>query len=51
MRNSLFESLILVGVATYLIIRLSKKADSDKYKLKPKNKWNALSEGNDPTDE
>ena len=33
------------------IIRLSKKADSDKYKLKPKNKWNALSEGNDPTDE
>ena len=51
MRNSLFGSLILVGIATYLIIRLSKKADSDMYEFKPKNKWHALSEGNDPTDE
>ena len=51
MKNSLFDSLILVGLSTYLIIKLSKKAGSDKYKLKPKNKWNALSEGHDPTDE
>ena len=43
--------MILVGVSTYLILKLSKKAGSDKYKLKPKNKWNALSDGNDPTDE
>jgi len=43
--------LILVGFSTYLIFKLSKKAGSDKYKLKPKNKWNALSEGKDPTDE
>ena len=51
MKNSLFGSLILVGFSTYLIFKLGKKAGSDKYKLKPKNKWNALSEGNDPTDE
>jgi hypothetical protein len=51
MTNSLIGSLLLVWFATYLIIRLSKKADSDRYKLKPKNKWNSLSEGIDPTDE
>jgi hypothetical protein len=51
MKNSLLGSLILVGFSTYLIFKLSKRAGSDKYKLKPKNKWNALSEGNDPTDE
>lgn len=51
MKNSLFGSLILVGLSSYLIIKLSKKAGSDKYQLKPKNKWNALSEGQDPTDE
>jgi hypothetical protein len=50
-KNSLFGSLILVGLSTYLIIKLSKKAGSDKYKLKPKNRWNALSEGHDPTDD
>ena len=51
MKNSLFGCLILVGLSTYLIIKLSKKAGSDKYKLKPKNRWNALSEGHDPTDD
>jgi hypothetical protein len=50
-KNSLFGSLILVGLSTYLILKLSKKAGSDKYKLKPKNRWNALSEGHDPTDD
>lgn len=51
MKNPVFGSLILVGLSSYLILKLSKKAGSDKYKLKPKNKWNALSEGQDPTDE
>ena len=42
---------LVVGLATYLIIRLSRKESLKRYERKPKNNWNALSEGVDPTDE
>jgi hypothetical protein len=51
MRPSIIGSLILVLVATYLILRLSKRANSERYQVKPKNKWRLLSEGKDPTDD
>ena len=51
MRFSIVGSLFLVAIATYLIIRLSRRTNSDRYQAKPKNKWTQLSEGKDPTDD
>ena len=51
MRGSILGSLFVVGLATYLIIRLSRKESLKRYERKPKNNWSALSEGVDPTDE
>jgi len=51
MKSSIFGSLLLVELATYLIIRSSKGSDASKYERKPQNNWSALSEGIDPTDE
>ena len=51
MKSSVFGSLLLVALATYLIIRSSKGSDASKYERKPQNNWSALSEGIDPTDE
>lgn len=51
MRESVFGSLIIIFVAGFLILRLSKRGAMNKYDKKPRNKWNSLSEGVDPTDE
>jgi hypothetical protein len=50
-KSSIITSLLLVAISTYLITRLSKHANSNKYERKEKNTWNSLSEGIDPTDE
>ena len=51
MRESVFGSLIIIFVAGFLILRLSKRGAMNKYDKKPQSKWNSLSEGVDPTDE
>jgi hypothetical protein len=51
MKGSIFGSLLIICLAVFLIIRLSRQDTSKKYEMKPKNKWNTLSEGIDPTDE
>lgn len=51
MRESIVGSLIIVLIAGFLITRLGKRGAMNKYEKKPKNKWNSLSEGVDPTDE
>jgi len=51
MRGSIFGSLLIISLAVFLIIRLSSKDATKKYEMKPKNKWNSLSEGIDPTNE
>jgi hypothetical protein len=51
MKGQIFSSIIIVCLAVFLIIRLSRKDATKKYELKPKNKWNSLSEGIDPTNE
>jgi hypothetical protein len=51
MRGSIFGSLLIISLAVFLIIRLSRKDATKKYEMKPKNKWNSLSEGIDPTNE
>ena len=51
MRGSIVGSLVIIISATFLIIRLSRKDATKKYEMNPKNKWNSLSEGIDPTDE
>jgi flagellar biogenesis protein FliO len=51
MRGSIVGSLLIIGFAAFLIMRLSRKEATKKYELKPKNKWNSLSEGIDPTNE
>jgi hypothetical protein len=49
--KSLFGGIVLVLISAFLISKLSKNSGSGKYNLKPKNQWNMLSEGTDPTDE
>jgi hypothetical protein len=49
--KSLFGGIGLVLISAFLISKLSKNSGSEKYNLKPKNRWNMLSEGTDPTDE
>ncbi|MFM8628062.1 MAG: hypothetical protein ACKOCP_04675 [Candidatus Nanopelagicus sp.] len=51
MKGSIIASLLGVLVAAFLIIRLSNKNAMSKYEKNPKNKWNSLSQGIDPTDE
>ena len=51
MRESIAGSLIIIFVAGFLILRLSKRGAMSKYDKKPQSKWNSLSEGVDPTDE
>jgi len=51
MRISIVGSLFMVLIATYLIVQLSKRKNSERYQVKPKNKWTLLSEGKDPTDD
>lgn len=51
MKSSLVGSLLLVIFAIFLILRINKGANSQKYKKRPKNKWQLLSEGKDPTDD
>lgn len=51
MKGSILAILLVVVVAGFLIIRLSKKNVMSKYEKNPKNKWNSLSQGIDPTDE
>ena len=49
MRSSIFGSIFLIIIALYLIRRLGKGENSNKYQAKPKNNWTLLSEGKDPT--
>ena len=51
MRESIAGSLIIILVAGFLILRLSKRGAMSKYDKKSQSKWNSLSEGVDPTDE
>ena len=51
MRGSIIGSLLIISLAIFLILRLSRKDATKKYEMKPKNKWNSLSEGIDPTNE
>ncbi len=49
MKSSIFASIFLITIALFLIRRLSKGKNSNKYQAKPKTKWTLLSEGKDPT--
>lgn len=51
MKFSIATSLLLAIITIYLIVRSSKRASSNKYERKPKDSWNSLSEGIDPTDD
>jgi hypothetical protein len=51
MKGSIIGSLIIIFIAAFLILRLSKRESMSKYEKKPQSKWNSLSEGVDPTDE
>jgi len=51
MRGSIIGSVIIISLAIFLIIRLGRKDATKKHEMKPKNNWNSLSEGIDPTNE
>jgi hypothetical protein len=51
MNNSLIGAILLILSALVLIIKFNKRANSQKYKIKPQDKWHMLSEGKDPTDD
>jgi len=51
MKSSIITSLLLAALLTFFIFKLSKRTNLKKYERKPKNSWNSLSEGIDPTDE
>ena len=51
MKGSIIGSLIIIFIAAFLILRLSKRGSMSKYEKKPQSTWNSLSEGVDPTDE
>lgn len=51
MKGSILGSLVVIIIAGFLIIRLSRRGAMNKYEKKPKSKWNSLSQGVDPTDE
>jgi hypothetical protein len=47
--DSVLMSLLLLISMIYLLIRLIKKSSKKQYERKPKNQWNSLSDGIDPT--
>jgi hypothetical protein len=50
-RSAITGYFLIIGLATFLIVKSSRKDSTKKYELKPKNTWNSLSEGIDPTNE
>jgi hypothetical protein len=51
MNNSFFGAILLILTALFLIIKFNRNLNSQKYKIKPKDKWHMFSEGKDPTDD
>jgi len=51
MNNSFFVAILLILTSLFLIIKFNKHLNSQKFKVKPQDKWHMLSEGKDPTDD
>jgi hypothetical protein len=51
MKNSLFGLVLMISIVIFLIFRMRKGSNSQKYEARARDKWNLLSDGKDPTDD